>query len=40
MLAGDLAQASSETLLLGTGRPSRLALRRTVLADDTARAAL
>ncbi len=40
VIAGDLAQASSETLLLGAEWPPGLALRRAMLADHTARPAL
>ena len=40
VIAGDLAQASSQTLLLGAGRPPGLALPRAVLTDHTARPAL
>jgi hypothetical protein len=40
MLSTDLAQASRQTLLLGAWRPSRLALRGTVLTDDAARTTL
>jgi hypothetical protein len=40
MLAVDLAQASSQTLLLGAWRPPGLALCRAILSDHTARTAL
>jgi hypothetical protein len=40
VLPSDLAQARSETLLLGAWRPSRLALRGAILSDHTARTAL
>jgi hypothetical protein len=40
MLAGDVAQASSQALILGSDRSWLLALRGAVLARYTTRAAL